>query len=110
MPVTLSALPAIRTAQSDKNADAHEFLQFHISKAARIYVAYDADAQNPPEWLRMFTPEKMTIEVDQIGTARLFNVFSRIYPAGPIILGGNRAAGSSGNVFMNYLVIIRLTG
>ena len=107
LPVALSALPMIRTAQSDKGAVSDEFLQFHLSRAATIYVAYDADARSLPDWLSAFALERMTIEVNQIGTPRFFKVYSKGYPAGTVVLGGNRSAGSAGNVFMNYLVIVR---
>ncbi len=107
MPVALSALPAIRTAQTDKTAEAEEFLQFHLSRSATIYVAYDADARQAPGWLSGFAREAMTIEVDQMGTPRLFNVYSKEYAAGTVSLGGNRSSGSAGNIFMHYLVIAR---
>jgi hypothetical chaperone protein len=107
LPVALSGLPAIRVAQADKAAESPEFLQFHLSRPAKVYVAYDADARRVPDWLRAFTPEQMSVEVDQIGTPRLFNVFSNGYQAGTVVLGGNGSSGSAGNVFMNYLVIIR---
>ncbi len=58
-------------------------------------------------WLADFAREPLTIEVDQLGTPRLFKVYSKEFAAGSVTLGGNRAAGSSGNIFMNYLVIIR---
>jgi hypothetical protein len=107
IPVALSALSAIRTAQIDKAAEAEEFLHFHLSRLALIYIAYDADAARVPHWLSDFTPEPLTIEVDQLGTPRYFKVYSREFAAGRVALGGNRAAGSSGDIFMNYLVIIR---
>ncbi|HZY41659.1 MAG TPA: Hsp70 family protein, partial [Anaerolineae bacterium] len=42
LPIALSALPAIRTAQADKTANTANFLQFHLLRAARVYVAFDA--------------------------------------------------------------------
>ena len=107
LPVALSGLPTVRVAQADKAVESAEFLQFDLSRPAKIYVAYDADARSVPDWLGTFTPERMTVEVDQVGTSRLFNVFSKGYQAGTVVLGGNRSSGSTGNVFMNYLVIIR---
>jgi hypothetical chaperone protein len=107
LPVVLSGLPAIRTAQSDKAVEAREFLQFTLTNAATVYVAYDADAAQLPDWLNAFTREKMIVEVDQIGTPRNFNIFSKNFDAGTVVLGGNRSAQSAGNVFMNYLVIVR---
>jgi hypothetical chaperone protein len=107
IPVALSALLAIRTAQADKAAESEEFLHIHLARPATIYIAYDADAAHMPHWLSGFTREPLSIEIDQLGTPRLFKVYSRGFAAGRMTLGGNRAAGSSGNVFLNYLIIIR---
>ena len=107
IPVDLSALPALRLAQADKNAEAEAFLRFNLSRAARVYVAYDADARHIPDWLGAFEALPLTVEIDQIGTPRLMNVYARDYPAGAVTLGGNRSIGSAGNVFMHYLVIVR---
>jgi hypothetical protein len=107
IPAALSALPAIRLAQADKAAESETFLQFQLARPATIYLAYDADALQTPNWLADFAREPLTIEVDQLGTLRLFKVYSKAFAGGRVKLGGNRAAGSSGNIFMNYLVIIR---
>jgi len=107
MPVALSGLPAIRTAQADKAAEAEEFLHLQLSRPATIYLAYDADAAQTPHWLSDFAREPLTIEVDQLGTPRYFKVYSQEFAAGNVTLGGNRAAGSAGNIFMHYLIIIR---
>jgi hypothetical chaperone protein len=107
IPVTLSGLSAIRTAQADKATEAEEFLHLHLARPATIFIAYDADAARTPHWLADFVREAMMIEVDQLGTPRFFKVYSRKFEAGPVTLGGNRAAGSVGNVFLHYLIIIR---
>lgn len=107
IPVALSALPAIRAAQADKAVEADEFLRFHLARPAIIYVAYDADAAQTPHWLADFVREPMLIEIDQLGTPRYFKVYSHGFPAGAVSLGGNRAAGSSGSIFLSYLTIIR---
>ncbi len=107
LPVDLSALPAIRTAQADKAAETEGFLHFHLTRPATIYIAYDADAASTPQWLASFTREPLMVEIDQVGTPRLFKVYSREFAAGRVQLGGNRPAGSAGNIFMNYFVVIR---
>jgi hypothetical protein len=107
MPVALSALPAVRTAQADKAIEAEEFLHFQLLRPATIYAAYDADAAQTPHWLADFAREPLTIEIDQLGTPRYYKVYSKEFAAGQVTLGGNRAAGSAGNIFLNYLIIIR---
>jgi hypothetical protein len=107
IPVALSALPAIRTVQTDKAIESATFLHIHLARPATIYIAYDADAARVPHWLSDFTREPLAIEIDQLGTPRFFKVYSKEFAAGDVTLGGNRAAGSSGNIFMHYLIIIR---
>jgi hypothetical chaperone protein len=107
MPVALSALPAIRTAQADKTAETEEFLHFHLLRPATIYIAYDADALRLPHWLTDFAREPLTIEIDQLGTPRFCKVYAKKFAAGDVTLGANRATGSSGNIFMHYLIIIK---
>ncbi len=107
MPVALSGLIAVRMAQTDKAAEAEDFLHLHLARPVTIYIAYDADAARLPQWLSDFTREPYTIEVDQLGTPRYLKVYSQKFAAGQVALGGNRAAGSSGNIFMHYLIIIR---
>ena len=109
IPVALSALPAIRTAQADKAAEAEAFLHFQLTRPATIYIAYDADAARTPDWLAGFVRESMMIEVDQMGTPRFFKVYARQFEAGEVTLGGNRTEGSAGAIFMNYLIIIKPT-
>jgi hypothetical protein len=107
IPVALSGLAAMRTAQADKAAESEEFLHIQLSGPATIYIAYDADALRTPDWLADFAREPLAIEIDQLGTPRYFKVYSREFATGRMTLGGNRAAGSSGNIFLSYLIIIR---
>jgi hypothetical chaperone protein len=107
MPVALSGLTAIRTAQADKAIEAEEFLHLQLPRPATIYVVYDADAARTPHWLAGFAREPLTIEIDQLGTPRYLKVYAKEFAAGRVTLGGNRAAGSSGNIFLHYLIIIR---
>jgi hypothetical chaperone protein len=107
IPVALSGLPAIRTAQADKAATDADFMRFGLARPATIYIAYDADAAKVPQWLSDFAREPFVIEVDQLGTPRYLRVYAKEFPAGRVTLGGNRAAGSSGNIFMHYLIIVR---
>ena len=110
LPVEFSGLPALKTAQADKAAAAADFLQFELTRAARVFVAYDAAAYAIPHWLRAFAPEKMVFIVDQYGAERPLNVYAREFPAGRVTLGGNLADGARGNVFLNYAVIVRAEG
>jgi hypothetical chaperone protein len=107
VPVELCGLPAIRTAQEDKGLTARLFMQFDLGRASRVYVAYDAEAPSIPNWLREYKLQEMRIVVDQTGTRRDFVVFAKDFEPGCVKLGGNRAAGQTGDVFMNYFVVIK---
>lgn len=108
IPVELSGLPAIRTAQEDKASTSKFFCQFILAHPTRVYVAFDSAVQVLPEWLRAFAPQEMQVVVDQFGTERLLKVFASEFPPGNVQLGGSRAKGVQGDVFMNYLVILSL--
>lgn len=108
IPVELSGLPAIRTVQADKAATTPLYLQFELAQPARIFVAHDYDSRTVPDWLRPFTASPKVIQVDQSGTLRHFRLYYKDYDAGLVRLGGNRAAGQRGDVFMNYLVAIKI--
>ena len=108
-PVDLSGLPAIRTASSDSVAAQEEFLQFTLTRASRVYVAHDARALSIPDWLLPYTREDAAVEVDDWGTTGVFQLFSREFPAGTVVLGGNQATGYRGGVTLNYLVAVRPT-
>jgi hypothetical chaperone protein len=108
IPLIVSGLPAIQTAQEDKASTSKLFLQFDLSQPARVFVAYDATAHSIPDWLREFALHDRQILVDQWGTERQLKLYFKDFSEGRVQLGGNRAAGQRGEVFMNYLVIIRL--
>lgn len=107
MPVELSGLPAVRTVQADKNSTTPLYLQFELARPARIFVAHDYDSKVPPDWLRAFQLSPKLIEVDQSGTLRTYRLYYKDCEAGLVRLGGNRAAGQRGDLFMNYLVAIK---
>lgn len=102
IPVELSGLPAIRTAQADKRDTRAEFLQFELDQPARVFIAYDTRAKTLPEWMKSFTPHPKSIEVDQWGTPRAMRVFYRDVQAGHVTLGGNSAEG-----LLHYLVVVK---
>jgi len=109
IPVELSGLPALRTAQADKNLAASEELHFDLGRPAKIIVAYDAATNMLPEWLRDFKLQPNAIAVEQLETERWFRLFAKDFPAGRVTLGGNRADRQRGELFLNYLVILQAT-
>lgn len=108
LPLLLSGLHGIRTADRDYNAKTARALRFDLLRPARVYVIYQAKANYLPEWLHDFRLEpNAPVEIDTAGGRMPFVVYSKEFPAGPVILGGAQARGYSGLVFMNYLVAVR---
>ena len=107
-PASLSRLPAIKTADADHEESTDSYLQFDLHRPARVYVAYEASAATIPDWLRGFARENAFIGVQgEWLEERLLQLYRRDYPAGAVTLGGNCAAGYSGDVFVHYLAVIQ---
>ncbi|HEY89673.1 MAG TPA: Hsp70 family protein [Thermoflexia bacterium] len=108
LPLRLSGLHAIKTADRDYVSTAEDLLRFQLTQPAQVYVIYHAKADTLPHWLRPFErlPGEL-VEINSIGGRMPFFVYRRAYPAGPVTLGGARAAGYRGTVFMNYLVAVQ---
>lgn len=107
IPAEWSGLPAIKLDQADKSVTLPDYLEFKLLRRARVFIAYDAEAQAVPVWLRAFEQEKQTVIVNQYGAERLLNVYGKTFPAGTVTLGGNLADGTKGSVFLNYIVAVR---
>jgi hypothetical protein len=106
IPFALSGLPAIRPAQLDKYSETNDFLSFQLRELSRVYIMYEAATKNIPQWLRAFSVERLQVEVDQDGTLRFFQVYSKDFHPGTVVLGGNYALGSDKKVYMNYFVAL----
>jgi len=106
VPVALSGLPALRLASADSMASDEGYLQFTVPTACRVYVAHDVRAANVPDWLRAFRREGAPVEVDDWGTTLVYQLYSKEFPAGRVVLGGNQAGGYRGGVTLNYLLFV----
>ena len=96
----------IMTKNNDKANSSESFLQFSISRASTVYVAYDSRATSLPNWLSgNFSPTYMSIKVEDYSML-YFDVYVRNFPAGTITLGGNLASGADG-AHSNYIVIVK---
>lgn len=108
---TLNAIPPalangrwIMTANADVGNTSSNYVSFTVDRAVTVYVAYDAQAATLPNWMNTFSNTGLTL-----GTTDPFSptlkLYSRVYSAGSITLGGNSAAGASGSN-SNYVAII----
>ena len=108
LPLELSGLHGIRTADLDFDSENDKLLRFKLDKPATVYIVYQAKAHALPKWLRGFTRQiNSQVDIDSPGGLYPFFIYSRDFPAGAFVLGGARAKGYSGIVFMNYLVAIK---
>ncbi|MDF1515664.1 MAG: Hsp70 family protein [Anaerolineae bacterium] len=105
LPLELSGLHGIRTADLDYESDADRLIRFRLRRPCQVYVIYQAKAHALPKWLTGFTRlEHLQVDIDSPGGLYPFFVYSRNFTAGAFAIGGPRAKGYSGIVFMNYLV------
>ncbi len=93
----------IMSAKADIANTSPDFLSFTVDRMVDVYVAYDASAGQVPAWLNEFTPTGLKVYTNG---ASDFNLYTRSYNPGQIVLGGNLAAPASGEL-SNYLVIIK---
>jgi hypothetical protein len=97
----------IKTKNTDKfNKTSYSFLEFTISQASTVFIAYDSRATSRPTWLRNnFNTTSLSIEVEDVDML-YFDVYSKTFPAGKITLGGNFSSGAAG-AKSNYIVIVQ---
>ena len=108
LPLALSGLWGIRPADLDYESEADKLLRFKLERPSKVYVVYQAKANQLPNWLRGFKREEsLQVDIETPGGLYPFLVYSRDFPAGSFAIGGARAKGYVGVVFLNYLVAFR---
>ncbi|MGE5241964.1 MAG: SGNH/GDSL hydrolase family protein, partial [Bacteroidota bacterium] len=112
---TLSSVPAaiasgvwVSTANAEKNTSGANYIDFRVDRPVTVYVAYDAGAGSLPNWLNPavsgFADTLLEIQTTDPLSPRL-HLYSKVFPAGTVSLGGNLAAGAVG-ADSNYVVIV----
>lgn len=105
LPLALSGFYGIRTANLDYDSDERRLLRFKLDRPCKVYVIYQANAEELPHWLRGFQREEgLQVDVQTLGGLYPFSVYSRDFPAGAFVLGGAHAEGHAGIVLLNYLI------
>ena len=111
---TLTSIPSalagenilwIMTKDDDNNNTSDSFLQFTIPQSSTVYVAYDSRASSIPTWLSGFTKTALAIGVSDTALDH-FDVYSKSFSPGSVVLGGNMASGAAGSG-TNYIVIVK---
>jgi hypothetical chaperone protein len=108
IPVEISGLPTVMPAYADREQRDNDFLRLKIADPARVYVAYGTGAAQLPDWLLPFTfLDDLTLEIeDEWYGVRRLQLYSREFPAGEVVLGGNAAPGAKGKLEATYLVVV----
>jgi len=108
LPLELSGLHALRSADLDYDSEADKLLRFALKRASRVYIIYQAKAQRLPFWLQGFKHEAaLQVEIETPGGLYPFLVYSRDFPEGSFAIGGAHAKGYAGIVFLNYLMAVK---
>jgi hypothetical protein len=63
LPLTLSGLYGVRSADLDYDSEAHRLLRFGLIRPSKVYIIYQAKAKQLPYWLRGFERE-INLQVD----------------------------------------------
>ena len=107
VPPELDGAPIIRPSSiPDRTSTAEVALTFRLTQDATIYIAYDPRphaSSTPPNWLA----DHWTVETFDVPLRSWFDfrLYRREFTADSVIeLGGNRAAGWSGNNSMYFVI------
>jgi hypothetical protein len=102
---TLNGAVLVRTANDDKSVAVSSHLTLNVSGAATVYVPYDKRATTAPSWLGTWTVTTLSFAVSDAGASPM-RVYSKSFPAGNVVLGGNLAGGGAG-AGSNYVVLVK---
>jgi cytochrome c peroxidase len=104
IPTLYDGAQFILTANNDKYATAANYLSFAINVPALVFVAFDDRVIRLPAWL---TDGSWMRTGDLIGTSDTRRrVYSKRFPAGTVVLGGNNMAPATWSGISNYSVIV----
>ena len=85
-PDDLNGTLQIQTANADKSSSGTEFLTFELTGSGNLFIAYDAQIDSLPSWLKTWkvTGLQVVNSHDDV-----FNVYSKTFTDDQIVLGGN---------------------
>ena len=102
VPHALRGAFMIRTANEDDQSGGQRFLTFQAALESSVIVAHDTRIKERPTWLRDFADTDQSIITEDT----TFHLWSKDFPAGEVVLGGNSADGK-GRGYANYFVILQ---
>ncbi|NBB96533.1 MAG: hypothetical protein GVY16_12465, partial [Planctomycetes bacterium] len=89
---SLAGAEYIRTANNDKNATDSDFLSFDVSQEVTVYLLYDNRITTLPSWLGDWTDTGEDVAGGAYPDGA--GVYSKVFSAGTVTLGGNEFGGS----------------
>jgi hypothetical protein len=99
----------VRGANDDKKINNPAHLTLTLGMPAIVYIAYDKRGTRLPAWLDdgtwQLTNEVLTASGGDVAASPM-RVYAKRFPAGSVVLGGNRQAPAAGAT-TNYLVILK---
>ena len=99
IPIELIGLDYLQTSNSDKRGTDPNTISFDVSRPVTVFVALDRRILPIPSWLNSWVVTGEIITKSPRDSR--FNLYSKDFPAGAVILGGNEGDGPS-----MYIVVI----
>lgn len=103
----------LRTSEDDKGNTSATLVTLTATTATEVYVFYDSRATTLPAWLASFNEafapavsHDVRISPGNAATGLLMTAHKRTFPAGTIVLGGNREGGAAG-ALRNWFAILK---
>ena len=91
IPGAITGATYIKTANNDKGSTVNTFLSFTVDEPVTVYVGHDNRITPKPSWLNSFTDTGM----DLVTSDTTLELYSKSFPAGTVVLGGNDGSGKS---------------
>lgn len=99
IPKDLQNLFWILTENDDKDVSDQYWLSFYVNQAVTLFIAFDASITPLPMWLQEWDSTGQQIKTtDDVP----LNVYTKNFPAGTIVLGGNYG-NNSGSMYVVLL-------
>ena len=94
----------LMTTNGGKFNTSTNYVSFSVDRPVTVYIAYDAGATTPPDWMSGFTDTGLSLLTSDPLSPTL-TLFSQTFSSGPITLGGNLQGAASG-ANSNYVPIV----
>jgi hypothetical protein len=95
----------IRTANADKGRTTDSAIGFTLLEEAAVVVGYDRSAASVPAWLAGWEEAPASVRIVVPAPISPLRLFHKTFAPGPVVLGGNLAAGAQGAESM-YTVLL----